>query len=320
LKVLKLSMALVAGLVLFAGLAWFALSRSADRALARTFDVEAASFPIPYPIADSRIAEEGLTAEEATELAAAEAAARGERLVRARYGCTDCHGEDFGGGVMVDAAPMGRWLGPNLTTGSGSVTAGYTAGDWDRIVRHGVRPDGTGAIMPSVDYIRMSDQELGDIVTYIRSLPPVDNQVPERTFGPIATMLIATGKMELPAARLPHDIMQARVPPETAVSLEFGEHITAVCAGCHGLDFAGGPIDGDPSWPEAANLTPHPDGLAGWTADDFKRALREGVSRDGSALREPMTYVLPYAQEITDVELEAMFLYLQSLEPLPTGQ
>ena len=76
-------------------------------------------------------------------------------------------GADLSGGVMMDAMPVGRMFGPNLTLGEGSVTREYTAADWDRAVRHGVGTDGRPLVMPALDFQLMSDQELADIVTYI---------------------------------------------------------------------------------------------------------------------------------------------------------
>ena len=67
---------------------------------------------------------------------------------------------------MVDAFPLGTLLGPTITSGAGSVTPDYTPADWDRIVRHGVRQDGTASTMPAQDFQRMSDRELSDIVAY----------------------------------------------------------------------------------------------------------------------------------------------------------
>ena len=86
------------------------------------------------------------------------------------------------------------------------------------------------------------------------------------------------------------------------------------------MNFSGGPIaGGDPSWPPARNLTPHETGLAGWTYDDFIRALREGVRPDGTALQPPMSLLVTPAQQMKDVELQALWMYLQSLPPTPTG-
>ena len=98
------------------------------------------------------------------KLALERATARGKHLVEARYACLECHGADFAGGTMIDAPPIGKLLGRNLTQGKGSVTTKYTIADWDRIVRHGIKPDGTPAVMPSVDFFGMSDRELSDIL------------------------------------------------------------------------------------------------------------------------------------------------------------
>jgi mono/diheme cytochrome c family protein len=228
----------------------------------------------------------------------------------------ECHGGDFGGGVMIDDPAIGRLLGPNLTGGTGSRTAGFRPGDWDRIVRHGILRDGRPSLMPSVDFQRLSDQELSDIVVLVQSQPPVDKDVPRVTLGPVGKVLVATGKLVLSADAIaangdaPHVVN----PPASAATVEFGRHLAATCMGCHGQDLAGGPIiGGDPSWPPAANLTPHPEGLARWSSVQFARAIREGKRPDGTALRSPMSGVVPYAVKMSDVEVEALWMYLQSL-------
>ena len=49
--------------------------------------------------------------------------------------------------AMIDDPAIGHILGPNLTTGTGGRTAGFRPADWDRIVRHGVKPGGVPALM-----------------------------------------------------------------------------------------------------------------------------------------------------------------------------
>jgi mono/diheme cytochrome c family protein len=221
---------------------------------------------------------------------------------------------------MIDAFPIGRLLGPNLTAGTGGKTAGYLVADWDRSVRHGVLPDGRPSVMPAGDFQLMTDQELSDIVAYIESIPAVDNVVPPPSFGPLGRLLVATGQLPVPADGIvDHALTHQRVPPPAEVSVAFGRHLAGTCAGCHGENLAGGPISGgDPSWPPAGNLTPHADGLANWGYADFLAAMRSGVRPDGSALREPMTFIMPGAQAMTEVELEALWTYVQSLPPTPT--
>lgn len=167
-----------------------------DRALlARTIETHSVDFPIPFPLTEAEIAEvtqaqasmangaNGANGDLMAEvdldaIGLARAVERGDHLVQARDRCVECHGQNFGGGVMVDDPMLGRLLGPNITAGPGGRTADYSAADWDRIVRHGVRPDGHPAAMPSSDFQRMSDQELSDVVAYIRSRPGGDPSWP----------------------------------------------------------------------------------------------------------------------------------------------
>jgi cytochrome c553 len=253
------------------------------------------------------------------QLARERAAARGKHIAEARYACGFCHGSDFGGGTMIDDPQIGTILGPNLTTGNGSVTAEYTAVDWDRKVRHGVNRAGHPGFMPSIDYFKMSDQELSDLVTYIRSLPPVDRVM--QTYGPLGTVLTATGQFRFSVNLHPgHDQPHLAVPPPEAPNAEFGGHVAGVCTGCHRPHFDGGPIKGGPpDWPPAANLTLHEQGLAAWTYEDYTKLLRTGIRPDGTPTRVPMAEAIPLGNAMTEVEMQALWAYLQSLPPLPDG-
>lgn len=333
-RVLKLVGALVALVLLSGSGAFFWAKSAAKTRLAQHYETHRVDFPIPFPLTESELAD--LRAEKAKALppgadpatdvlagvdlkalALERAQERGKHLMEARYACVECHGHDLGGGTMIDDPAVGKVLGVNLTAGKGGVVAKYTSADWDRIVRHGVLPDGRPTPMPSVDFAAMSDQELSDIVAYIRSVPPVDREVQRPVLGPLGSVLMATGKINLTAETCDHQKPHAAAPPTAAVSLEFGKHLVQVCAGCHGSNLAGGPIPGGPpDWPHAANLTPV--GLPGWTYDDFVRALREGKSKDGHTLRPPMAGMVTYAKNITETEFKAMWAYLQSVPPAPS--
>lgn len=296
-------------------------------------DVHAIDVPVSVALTDGELAalklERSGSAEPGVDplsgvdlgaIARERAALRGKHLVEARYACIECHGKDFSGGVMIDDPAMGRILGPNLTSGKGSKTAHYTMADWDRIVRHGVKSDGHPAVMPSEDFQRMSDQELSDIVAYLQSVPAVDNEVPAISLGPLGTVLMAMGKLPLSADKIDHEAPHPLVPPPARVDAEFGKHLAAPCVGCHRENLQGGPIAaGPPDWAPARNLTPHKEGLAGWTFPQFVKAMREGVRPDGTKLRAPMTLIAPYAQKMTAIELEALWAYISSAAPLPTG-
>jgi mono/diheme cytochrome c family protein len=296
--------------LILAGLGVYAwASFAANRKLSRSYPVHTVDFPIPFPAAEEKVGE---------RLASAEALKRGRHLVESRYGCGGCHGSNFGGGVMIDNPAIARILGPNLTAGKGGITKEFSAADWDRIVRHGVKRNGKAALMPSQDFQRMSDQELSDIITFIRSQPPVDHPVPPPALGPVGKVLLATGRFTISADLiLSHDKPHAEKPPEPGPTVDFGRHVAATCMGCHRDDLGGGPIvGGDPSWPPAANLTPSPEGLGGWTFPQFVGTLREGKRPDGTALRAPMSELTAYGRRMTEVELQALWSYLRSVPPV----
>ena len=307
-KVLKIA-GVVLAVVILAGLGVYAwASYAASRKLSRTYPAHTVDFPIPFPS----------TGQE-RQAARTEALERGRHLIESRYGCGECHGSNFGGGVMIDNPAIGQILGPNLTAGNWSVRRGYRAADWDRIVRHGLKRDGRPALMPSQDFRQMSDQELSDIVVFLQSQPPVERQVPPPKLGPVGKVLLATGKFTLSADLIgSHDRAHAERPPEARLTVEFGRHVAATCTGCHGEDLSGGPIvGGDPSWPPAANLTPGPAGLGKWTFIQFTTSMREGKRPDGTTLRQPMTSITAYAQRMTQTELQALWSYLRSVPAVP---
>lgn len=324
---LKLVLRLVVVLVVVAG-GVYGWATMKDRALlARTIETHSVDFPVPFPLTEAEVAEvtQGYAAgaAEVTQaaldsVALARAVERGRHLTSARYACRECHGQDFGGGVMVDDPMIGTLHGPNITAGVGGRTADFTPADWDRIVRHGVLPNGHPAVMPSEEFRAMSDQELSDIVAFIRSLPTMDGEEPPRRLGPLGTMLVAFGQIPLAADMITdHNAPHAVTPPASEASAEFGEHLAGTCLGCHGADFAGGPIPGgDPSWPPAADLTPAGN-LGTWTADQFATLMRTGKRPDDTEVLAPMNILMSFGQNMTDTEIQALFAYFQSLPPAP---
>lgn len=334
---------LLVGAIAGGGLAW--AYGAANDALTATIEVHEVDFPVPFPLSESELSElrterqralasagdtmpEGETEPKADPLegmdldaiARERATSRGKHLVQARYACVACHGTDFAGGTMVDDPAMGRLIGPNITP-SGTVK-GYTVADWDRSVRHGVLPDGTASLMPCEDFAAMSDHELSDIIVYLGSLPSVDKEMPKSSLGPVGAFLVATGKMALSAATHPDHAREHQVePPKTDETVEFGQHLLQICTGCHGSKLSGGPIpSGPPDWPEAANLTPHEQGLAAWTYEEFVTSMRDAKRPDGTSLRAPMSDMQEMARNMTETEMRALWLALQALPPVATGQ
>lgn len=335
-RALKILGGVLGALVLLLLLGFVLAAAQASSRLSRSFDTHRVELPVPFPLSASEInqlradrAAAGSGEPDQDPLAGMDldahalelAIARGKHLVEARYGCNACHGDNMAGGLMMNEPPVAVIKGPNITRGRGGVVADYTAADWDRVVRHGVLRDGSQAVMPSEDYFAMSDHELSDIIAYIRSLPPVDVQVPKPSFGPIGKVLLALGKYPLSAERVKDHKRAHRLdPPPAADTPEFGAHLSATCLGCHRANLAGGPMQfGPPDWPPASNLTPHESGLGRWSFEDFDKALTSGLSRDGRALRDPMTHVIPGTRAMSLTERKAIWTYLRSLPPLATN-
>lgn len=234
--------------------------------------------------------------------------ANGEHLV-ATYGCADCHGENLGGTMFLDGMPFARVAAPNLT--SGRADGGLSDEQWELAVRHGIGTDGRGLfIMPSQEYVYLSDRDLGDIVAYVRTLPPVTDELPQREFGPVGRTLVTLGRVRL-APALMHDDARHLPAPEKAPTQEFGYYLTRLCTGCHGMDLAGGQ-PGDPEAPPAPNLTPAGN-LGSWTFEQFEHAMRTGVTPDGRQLN-PQYMPWTAIGNATDTELRAIWEYLAALE------
>jgi len=290
-------------------------SMKAGQKLAQKYTIHSADFPIPFPLNPEEIRQLKLRPGAADSAARQRALERGQHLVESRYACRECHGKNFGGGVMVEAAPVGHLFGPNLTNGKGSRVAHYRAVDWDRAVRHGVRPDGTPLVMPSQDFRNLTDQELSDVVVYIQSQAPIDQTMPRATLGPILKVMTATGKVKVAADVIDHDALHAVLPPDPSAALEYGRHLATICTGCHREDFSGGPIiGGPPEWPPAQNITPA--GLKGWTAEQFVTLMRESRRPDGTMVRDPMAGMRNFASNMKSEELQALWQYLQTVKPV----
>lgn len=241
---------------------------------------------------------------------------RGAHIAAIR-GCRDCHGTDMGGATFIDDPLFARLSGPNLTPAG----AGGKSSDVDlvRAIRHGVSREGRSLLfMPSQEFSHLSDQDMGDLLAYLHSLPAVDKAPPANRVGPIGRALFVAGKVPL----LPAEIVDHEARPEQPVpgpTTAYGAYLSSACVGCHGKGFSGGHIPGTPpSWPDAANLTPHPSGLADWSETDFRTALREGIARGGRKLQ---TEFMPVSatRHMSDTEIAALYAFLHSLPAKPHG-
>ena len=231
-------------------------------------------------------------------------AVHGEHLATI-HACRSCHGDHLEGRVFLDIPPF-RAVASNLTPGGGGVGRTYTDADWDRAIRHGVKPDGRWVlVMPSTLFHNLSDDDAADLIAYLKSLPPVDNELP-------ATELYALGRIVAGTGGLDPDEFVATGPARTTApppgpTAAYGAYLTSItCIGCHGDDLRGG---------ESPNPElPGPDLLAAgaWPLDGFMEAMRTGIRPSGAAMDDEW---MPWTsfQHMTDEELQAIHEHLKTL-------
>jgi mono/diheme cytochrome c family protein len=245
--------------------------------------------------------------------------ARGEHIATIRM-CRYCHMDHLGGQFQTVPGLITLSV-PNLTAGAGGVGAINTEEDWVRAIRHGVGHDGRGLVlMPARLFYYLGDEDLGALIAYLKSLPPVDNKVPGTAPGPLGHVMLVLGQFPPEASEpdvlvIDHDGPRP-ADPRPGVTLEYGEYLTRTCMACHGSRFNGGTIRTDAEY-LAPNLTPGGE-MRFWSEADFMTTLRTGVTPSGYQLKDAMPWT--YFGQMTDDELKAVWLYLQSLPALEQGK
>ena len=262
------------------------------RRIARTYPVHAHAIPVST---DSAVIDHG-------------------RRLAVIKGCAGCHGDNLAGHVMVDDPMLGTIATANLTAGRDGGMLKPEA--FELALRHGMRPDGHSLIiMPSQEMSNLSDEDVGAIYSYLRSLPAVTaTRVPTR-LGPLGRVLSVAGAFELTPARIIAQEAPHKPAPPVAVTPEYGAYVAQSCTGCHRTDFTGGPMPGEPSTaPLVANLTPDQEqGIGRWSEDDFVTALSTGVRPDGSRINGEAMPIKATAQ-MTETEKRAVYRYLRTVE------
>jgi len=298
LKGLGIALGVLVGLVVIAAMAVYVLT---ENNLYRKYPVKEMSIAVPTDAATL---------------------ARGEHLVRYVSVCVDCHGEDLGGGLVVDDPAIGRVYAPNITAGVGGLDSQLTDADIARLLQYAVRTDGRSLwVMPAEDYQYLSATDLAAIIAYVRSVPPVDNEPPAITLGPLGRVLYLTGQLPINTAdRIDQAAPKPALPvPPEGITREYGNYLgnIAGCTGCHGPGLSGGPILGaPPDWPPAANITTA-GAINGWSEADFISAIRTGVDKTGHQINDVMPWQR-YAN-MSDDELKAIWLFISTAPPKEYG-
>jgi mono/diheme cytochrome c family protein len=163
----------------------------------------------------------------------------------------------------------------------------------------------------------MTDEDLAAIIVYLRSVPPVRNQLPQT-------------KIPFPLSRLiqnaPQPVTEAVTAQDGADAVKRGAYLVRMggCFDCHtplekgqpmpGLEFAGGFTLKHPGGEvAAANITPHATGISYYDENLFLDMIRTGHVR-ARTLNPIMPWVV--YRGMTDEDLKALFAYLRTLNPV----
>jgi mono/diheme cytochrome c family protein len=259
--------------------------------------------------------------------AAGATTARGEYIVRSVAVCGSCHAADpkhdadgpLSGGMEFHDWRIGTARASNLTPDAETGLGAWSDAEIVRALRNGQSRDGRllAPVMPYEWFHEMSDDDAFAVARYLKSLPPVRNQVAQSP-----SIAFKLGKLLFLRPKPP---ISAAAPARGTV--EYGGYLSqhvGLCADCHtqrgGLLqkpdksrlFAGmpHPPEGFPEKPP--NITPDPaSGIGRWSEADFVKALRGGVTPSGETLNPFMPW--PKLKRMTDDDLHDLYQYLRSV-------
>jgi hypothetical protein len=243
---------------------------------------------------------------------------RGKHLVQSVAGCgvRDCHGNDLSSGPVTDIGPVGSMQAQNITPAG--VVKDYSDGELARLLLHGVKRDGTTIkMMPVPDFNWLPDDDIVAIISYVRSVPPVQKESQGFQPGILGKILDRQDKFPIDIARrIDHEHRIAA--PSPAPTTAYGSYVARLCQGCHGEHLSGGPIPGaPPSIPIPRNITPDDTGIKAYTFEDFNKLLDTGVRKNGEKLNPFMPYEA--LSHMNPTERTALWAFLRSVEPRKAG-
>jgi mono/diheme cytochrome c family protein len=256
---------------------------------------------------------------------------RGRYLVEGIAHCFQCHSQiDWAKpgaqpmpgkkGAGFNWAPYGLPFvtAPNLTADKKTGAGNWTDQQFATAIRGGVGHDGRRLfpIMPYMNFKDMSDEDLSSVITYLRTLKPVRNELP-------GSNVPEQIRQTLPPVQLVSSVPQ----PDLSTPVARGKYLVTLgnCNECHtpvdqqhrplpGLSLAGGQFMKGP-WGEVTtpNLTPDASGLSYYDAEMFVQTIRSGQVK-----ARKLNPIMPwgYFRNLTDDDLRAIFAYLQTLEPV----
>lgn len=250
---------------------------------------------------------------------------RGDYLVNGILTCGNCHTpkgptgditeKAFSGGLSWDEPPF-KVTASNITQDKETGIGNYSDAQLKEVLRKGIKRTGVpvAMVMPSGFYEIMTDRDLDAVIAYLRTIKPVENAVPDPIYRvPQGHPIPPGADKPFTEAVLGDKVRQGFYLATIAHCMEchtpMGPHGRefATSLGAGGFEFAG-------PWGVSVsrNITASKEkGLGAWTDDEIKRAITQGISRDGSKLKPPMGY--HYYATVSADDLDAIVAYLRTV-------
>src|SRR5262245_12674458 len=248
-------------------------------------------------------------------------------------GCASCHatpGADnpsrLGGGLALKS-PFGTFKVPNISSDANAGIGAWTEAQFANAILKGVGRNGEHLYpsLPYSSYRRMPAGDVRALFAFLKTLPPdsAASQPHALAFPFNVRPLIGLWKLLFLDGKT--------FTPNPAKDDQFNRGAYLVegpghCAECHSgrnflgainpsRRFAGGAdLEGD-GW--VPNITPHPDGLAGWSVADFELFLSTGLTPDGASVSGNMGEVISNISKLNPDDRSAIATYLLTLAPRP---
>lgn len=256
--------------------------------------------------------------------------ARGAYLARAGN-CATCHtergGQAYAGGRGLPT-PFGTVYSSNLTPDDETGLGRWSADAFWRALHNGRSRDGRllYPVFPYPSYTQVTRADSDALYAYLRSLPPAraPNREHQLSF-PFSTQPALAVWRALYFRPGVH-----RDEPDRTADWNRGAYLVrglGHCAACHearnllgasqGLELAGGlmPLQ---NWYAPSLRDPDEAGVAGWSEQDIVSLLGTGLSPQGGVLGPMADVVYRSTQHMSEADLRAMAVFLQSL-PAPGG-
>jgi mono/diheme cytochrome c family protein len=157
--------------------------------------------------------------------------------------------------------------------------------------------------MPSEAFVGLTDEDLGRIIAFLKTLPTVAGQEPGIVIGPLGRIGLAIGQFKTAA-----QLIAATVPPPEATNeaSAYGRYLArTTCSGCHGTNLRG---TSNPDF-----TSPDLRVVAAYSPDAFVQLLRTGVPLGGRKLGVMGAVARANLSSFTDQEIAAIYIYLHAL-------